>query len=576
MNQRWVGLASATCLFACGRSTTLQQGQHDANAEADVAEAPADAAVVDVVEPPPDGGVALRDAPPDPDSSGTPPIDANLSDATAGDLTGLDQPVPPLSACAALKPLADKGVLTVRRSERVVFAPDSSWIVLKTPVGVSPGVAEPAKLVRIGLPAGDETVLSDSGGTAEALGPSGAILLTGMGPGGADLAVYDETGMRTLATGICDHASTKDGSRIYVIRDCTASGIGALDVIDVKTAKVGPVATSAVAGSLAVSPSGDWAAFIVERAHATDTRIVNLVNARGESYTISVFGTTYLHFISDDRLLFTTDGRAYITLAHIRSELWVHEVGAAVQTTRLSTNTEIGLFGFQVSADRNWVLLAQSQQIDGGPIRPALLFARRLDAATTETITSNLISYWDYQLPINAFAFAAVGDRAVYATYDDGLWSYSMLQATSRRLSADGMFVMSPTRAEVAIREVNHEAGTSSSLRLVALDSGADVVSFASDGTLGNLQFLPDGRGLLFTETHQSESGASSSLRFISSAHPESVVLAQWNTTLLSSSSPGPQTYATGSYPVDPTGCFTIADVDGAPRPGTRLILLPE
>jgi hypothetical protein len=31
-----------------------------------------------------------------------------------------------------------------------------------------------------------------------------------------------------------------------------------------------------------------------------------------------------------------------------------------------------------------------------------------------------------------------------------------------------------------------------------------------------------------------------------------------------------------GAYSVDPTGCFTIADTDLAPGPGTRLVLIPE
>jgi hypothetical protein len=93
---------------------------------------------------------------------------------------------------------------------------------------------------------------------------------------------------------------------------------------------------------------------------------------------------------------------------------------------------------------------------------------------------------------------------------------------------------------------------------------------------LYNLQFLPDGRGLVFVETRQLESGTASTLRFIAPTHPDSLALAQWKTSQLSSTGSSPFSYSTGGYPVDPTSCFTIADVDGSPGPGTQLILLPQ
>lgn len=583
MKRRWYGLIAATSLFACGRSTALHWGDYDLAPEtrvvgpwsdAEVSGATPDTAIVDW---PRDAGFTPPDAPLDAASVLPPAIDANLFDAQAYETAGDDQPGAPPTSCGALEPLADMGVFTSRRSEGVIFSPDRSWMVLRVHVEDQAGVAQQPALVRIALPSGDETVLSDSGGTAEALGPSSAILLTGMGSSGTDMVVYDDQGLRTLATGICDHAATADGSRIYAVHDCTDRGIGSLEVIDVKTSDVEPLATLVVAGTLAVAPSGDWLACVVETFPDPYYRAVHLVSVHGDDYALSAgYDPTYLRFVSEDRLLFTTSGTPYSAMSHIRSQVVTHVLGSGTQATILSTNTEIGLFGYRISSAGDWLLLAQSQQIDGGPVRPALLLANHFDEAKSQTITSNLISYWDYQVAINAFAFSAVDDRVVYASYDDGLWSYSLSEGTSRKLSIDGRFVMSPTRAEVAILETDAEAGTGSSLHLLSLDSGADVISFRSDTLLRDVQFLPDGRGLLFTETRQLESTSSGTLRFISSAHPDAVVLAQWNTTLLSSSGPGPHTYPTGSYPVDPTGCFTIADVDGSPGPGTRLILLPE
>jgi hypothetical protein len=483
-------------------------------------------------------------------------------------------------ACAALKPLADKGVFTTRRSEKVVFSPDLTWLVLRVHVEDPPGVVHASKLVRIALPSGDETVLSESGGIAEALGSSGAILLTGVGASGTDSAIFDGAGLRTIATGVCGHAATPDGSRIYVVRDCASDGTGTLEVIDAKTGQAKTLATSVVTSLLAVSPSGEWVAFVVSLDPLTFlSRGITLMSVHGDRYAIpGLPGTTALRFTSDKQLLFTTNASENIPMAHIRSEACTYAVGSGDKgATCFARNIELGLFGFQTSADGNWLLLAQSQQIDGGPARPALLFANRLDQRQQVTITDNLLPYWNYQQAINAFAFSAVGDHVVYDAYDDGTWSYAMSEGVPRKLSANGMFVMSPTRAEVALREMNREAGTSYNLRLVALDSGSDVVSLSSDQIIYDVQFLPDGRGLLFVEKNQPASGPSSSrLRFLSPSHPESVVLAQWGETMLSATPPGFFDYPTGSYPVDPTGCFTLADVDGAPGPGTRLLLLPE
>jgi hypothetical protein len=590
MNPRWYVLLGVATLSACGRSTVLHQGPNDASTDAgwdsvvdllDVALL--DVALLDVALAGPSAGPDALDVMPGGGSPYDVPLDATSSmgaglDGEVLDALNLDTAIA-ARACAALKPLADKGVFTTRRSERVFFSPDLSWLVLRVHVEDPPGVVHAAQLVRIALPSGDETVLSASGGGAEALGSSGAILLTGMGSSGTDLAVFDETGVRTIATGVCGHLLTPDGSRVYVVNDCAADGTGTLSRIDTKTAEASLLATSVLADRLAVSPSGEWGAFVVSVPPLAQlTRNITLVSLHGERYAIpSRPGVTDLSFLSDKQLLFTTTAPEIISMFHIRSEVLSHVVGAGDKTAVLDTNVEVGLFGFQVSSDRNWLLSAQSQQIDGGPVRPALLFADRLDQGKHETITTNLLPYWNYQLAIHAFAFSAVRDHVVYETYDDGTWSYALSEGAPRKLSTNGMFVMSPTRDEVAIRETNGEAGSSYNLRLVALERGADVVSFSSSQIIHDVQFLPDGRGLLFVEKDQPASGVSSSrLRYISSAHLEPVVLAQWNATLLSATVSGRFDYPTGSYPVDPTGCFTIADVDGAPGPGTRLILLPE
>ena len=145
--------------------------------------------------------------------------------------------------------------------------------------------------------------------------------------------------------------------------------------------------------------------------------------------------------------------------------------------------------------------------------------------------------------------------------------SVDLSAGTPQKLSDGRDFVLSPTKAQIALRESPGDARLNR-LRLVALDAGADLLSFTTDGSIADVQFLPDGRGIVFLDMPAS---GPRHLRFISPAHPDSVELAQWTDSILSAPV-GPF----GSYPIDPTGCFTIADTDLAPGPGTRLVLLPE
>lgn len=579
---RWRTLiALAFALVACGKTRALRLAGTDAGAVAvrDGATA-TDAPTRDAASA--DGwrllDAATPDRLPEPDA---PAADASHPDANIADVFGPEAPsadVAPAIPCADLKALADKGVFTTRRTTSVVFAPDRRWMVLRVHVEDPPGIVHPPKLVRIALPSGTETVLSEAGGAAQALGSSGAILLSGVGADGTDLALFDNAGLRTLAGGVCDQAFTPDGRRVYALRNCAANGTGRLDVIEVASGQVLRSVESVVKGKLAVSPSGGWLAYLVHDSDASaSSDVLHLTSGGGDDYAISSRpGAWDPAFVSDDLLLFSAPNTALLPKA--RTLLEAHKVGTGNTSTTLATDVDAGFFGYQVSADGNWLLVAKSQEPDGGPITfaPAELLAVALNGGTRRTLTSNLLPFWNYQLAINAFELSRVSDYAVYTTMNDGLWSYPLSADGPTKISDDGMFVMAPRKAAVAIRETGTDANTTT-LRLVTLANGADVATFTSNASLYNIQFTPDGRGLVFVESRTDPSGvASSTLRFLSVAHPDSPALAHWSQTLLYSSGPGPFTYPTGSYPVDPTGCFTIADVDTAPGPGTQLIVLPN
>jgi hypothetical protein len=72
-----------------------------------------------------------------------------------------------------------------------------------------------------------------------------------------------------------------------------------------------------------------------------------------------------------------------------------------------------------------------------------------------------------------------------------------------------------------------------------------------------------------------------SQLRFLSAQYPGSLLLGEWTDgggwpdTGLPTERSALSTPRT-TYPIDPTGCFTLVSTDLPPGPGTRLIVIPE
>jgi len=142
------------------------------------------------------------------------------------------------------------------------------------------------------------------------------------------------------------------------------------------------------------------------------------------------------------------------------------------------------------------------------------------------------------------------------------------------QISTGSIFRVAPVGDQVALVEKS-SAASHEHLRLLALGTGTDVAAIDASGYISAPHFATDGKGLVFVippprGPHE--------LRYISGAAPDSILLATWTSTLLSTSSSPASDYAPpfGLYPIDPTGCFIVVDTDLSPGPGTRLVLLPE
>jgi hypothetical protein len=478
----------------------------------------------------------------------------------------------PGTGCNALKHLAEQGVLTKQRTKEVTFAPDRSWVVLRVRQDVPPEIGHPDQLLRVALPSGEVEMISSAGGNAEALGQRGGLLVLN----NEDVAAYENGTLRTLASGACAHLATPDGSRLYVIRDCVASR-GTLDVIDVASGTATTLATN-VRGwtygtpDFSISPDGRYFAFLVQGPDGGETStLLNVADRGGKVYTLSSQrGATMPWFVSDELLLFSVSASGY---PNPNGSLRAHVPGSGDTAYSLApAGQAAGLHGYKVSADQQWLLGIDDVRGDAGWGVAGRLYAIRLDGTGENLLASTLVPHWLYQMGFDSFGWSGDGNWALYVADRGAVWASEPHGAATVRLSASGWYHAAPVGDQVAVVENTGDA-RSNQLRVLAVGPMRVVYSFGTDGSLAAPNFTPDARGLLFVSA--SSSGAQQ-LRYFSTSAPRSVVLGEWTETLLDTHPGYYLDDPLGSYPMDPTGCFTIVDTDLAPGPGTRLVLLPE
>ena len=512
--------------------------------------------------PHPDAG-APADAPVSTDAQG-------LADAQFPSDSWLpkDAQVPPDLAspfpCAALQPLAD-GVLTERHVVRALFTPDrSSLVLMVTNQGPYGNSAYDLLLVR--LPSGQVSDIAMSVFSAEWLQPGSTLLVRTVQTGSSDLVAVSTDSIRwgTLVQGECQHVVAPDGSRVYVIHNCDSHNNGTMDVIDVasgtstRLAVGATFATPTPTRSAAVSPDGRWVTFLISTPSdgGSGQSLLAVASADGQVETLtSQPGAHDPAFVSDDLLLFAT-GSSY-HMGDIRG----HAPGTGDTSYLVAAKRDQGLFGYQVSPDKTWVLGATeaTDHMDE-------LYAIRLDGSGEQLLASDLYDYLMNQLALRVFAFSASG-RIIYNTGRNlGVAFVGLDGGTPTVLSGGATFLEAPQLDQVALVELSGSTFSLSRLRLVDLASGTDVFAYDPSGAIGTVGFPPNRDGMVFVE---SRSPDSTRLRYASA--DQSVVLGEWQTTQFQHDSLSDY-YGTliYTYPVDPTGCFTVFDTDLAPGPGTR------
>lgn len=469
-------------------------------------------------------------------------------------------------SCASFRPMVDKLMLANQHLRRMLFTPDGRSMLLQT-YFAGTGADD---VVLVNLQTGEQRTIAQSWSTAEWLGTDGLLLTKSDGTLQA-ISLEGEI-RRTISTKTCSHAATPDGARIYYTHDCDRSwgSVSVLDIASGTAQKLDSVVS--MNSDLVVSPGGRWAAYVVSAGAAdaaTPTTAVRVVEKGGAPTTVPMAGSARDPvFLSDDALLIRATPFDYLS-----SALWGHRPGTG-EVKRLAQG-DLGFPVLETNADRSGFLLAS---FTGGTMRSGALSLISADGSAMGLATD----LWDYRISevlVRGFAIAPSTQRAVYiaTTSTDAGWSDSVASvalsggAPIQLASQSSRAVVSPYGDRVFASSYSPKSAAYPGA-VVSGSTGAVQFKVEEGGSTNTVTFVPGNRGLLYV--NKDSSTVPWRLRYLSFAKGTVTTLGEWNSSPQMTSS-GVMGIETDSYPVDPSGCFTVVDSDLEPA-GTRMVLLPE
>jgi hypothetical protein len=500
------------------------------------------------------------------------------------------------SACSLLEPIA--GLLTERRTRKVLFTKDQSAVVLLT---VNESVGD--EVLVVSLPGGEQIQLRTGVADMEWLGRDESSLLLTTIDGSLVVAPADGRKPRQIADGVCAHATSPDGLVVYALRDCDGP-LAAVDVIDIATGEARRVAQNAVnlgegTASIVVSPGGSWAAFRLggqADAGVVPSASIAIVGRNGATYALlSSPGGTDPKFVSDAVLVFAVGA----------DEIHGHVPGSGDKSYLIGKGYDYRpAFGYRISPDGK-LLLAAKRTSDALGLSMEL-HALNIDGSGGARVADDL--YDDlYESTASKdsglhylFGFDHGGRHIVYlAAFFSGSIAVPLMDGYGRLTAVDvasgaktqiyryNAFVTSPFGGEIAalVFPLIAEHADSVAIGIYDFNIGADLQGPRwSKGALADtsdIAFTADRRGLLMTgrrsDIYDNPQREGRGLRYISLVTGQGADLGDWKSTYL----PLQDRYYYNldprrPYPVDPTSCFVIVDTDLAPGPGTLLKLLPQ
>lgn len=514
-----------------------------------------------------DAGALRQDAARD---AGEPGI-LDASTALAPDSAGIEARPPSIDgrslvSCASLGTLAARGVLTPRHAKQVLFAKDRSAVVLRV-AGSDAGAGDEVLVVH--LPGGEITYLAAGAVGFDWIAGQSRVLVRNVA---GDLTTFalDGTSATTLARATCEHRISSSGNRVLIFEGCEG-GEATLVPVDSRTgtrsrpwsAARNPYGSHA---NVVFSPGGNWFAYR-ELPPAPDGSvardgIIHVVDTNNNAYALTMApGAAYPEFASDKVLLFATNLSDPPTTVDVRA----HVLGGFAAPV-IARGVAFDGYGYHVSPDGQWMLGAVAPF--SAFLAPVALAAYSMDGREI-ALAGDLFPIWSTQMLVYTFAFSADSRHVVYLTAGTP-GSTAVVASTGGQassLSSDLAFVIPPTGSLVALSETRTRP---TRIRLTDLDTLQDVATAEVSATPAQVTFTPDGRSLIFVE--KEERSPLGRLRHLSGGTGASQELAKWTTNLLTTGNIPCCNEPGRSYPIDPTGCFTLVDSD---LDGTRLVLLP-
>jgi len=488
---------------------------------------------------------------------------------------GATRDAAPPPGCSALACFKGGKRLTPLHAEQALFSPTLDRVLIVTHAGNDPG-----DLLAISLPHGTSQLLDTAIHAVEWLG-HGTQLLASRNYSHKtyhyDLRLIPTSGApETLATGICSHRASPDGTQVWVVRNCQEHE-GTLEILDLQSGGAQWVEKKVHAYGLAPSPDSQRMGFF---SNVVDPPPGCL--QRGSAWVADRSGhkelvtqdavSQSLQFLDASTLLYGIE--PFCDDALYGYQLVACDF-AGQFCTLVGSSHEYG-FPYHQSPSR------YETSVDGALVLGATsdpqgynsqLHAMRTDGLGQQLLAGDLFPYMSIAAVYDPWGFTASGKHVVYThlasstlpPYTMGLSAVPSAGGEPVRLTSKLFFAayqVSPRDEEVAFVEQTGSDyhGDGMALKIGSPGSGAVRQVLSSQQSLGMLRYLPDGRGLLLIE-HPTK-GGHTRLRYVARLGGASK-LGEWNQTLLS-----------GTYQVDPGGCAVLfdSDLDGG---GTHLALLP-
>ena len=332
--------------------------------------------------------------------------------------------------CDSLAAVADGQPITERPAREALFADSLDRVVLQ--------VADAVLVVS--LPSGEATELAVAGiNGIEWAGRGQSRVLATTTSRELVLVPLDGTAPRILASSVCSHAATPDGSRVYVARDCIFDsnspehGSGSLDVVDLATARAQhladrvfpfPWAWAWNAVPVAISPDSEWAAFLRGAQAGEDGPIPNTVLLVNRSHTEQRV-VSQGHF---DQLTFLPNG--LLLLARFRGLCYPEDSSdtlltyAPMQDALVEVVDQSG-YCLQPTLEVSFagrLVLGAKCPTDGEPgSDPCELYSISLMEGSAQLLGKDLLNFPDFaDAGFHPYATTADGKHAVYMGFEYG------------------------------------------------------------------------------------------------------------------------------------------------------------